>query len=404
MAVSCFTRTIKRELDVVDFSWATFRMGTCLLQARRSALSNIAAAFFSQENTFILSSLFLAIFIFANVIWLAEGKVNPDFRGDGSYSDGVWHGMWFTVVTFTTVGYGEKTPITNVGKVVVMMWMAVGLGFYCLFTGTLAAYLTNSGTQPAQYGWDSLRLNNQLKVACVEGSSTLAMARDKGINVRRLLKTNQAAYGLLESGEIDVMLTDWPIVLGDMRRGLISSTDFVCYEKSNDDSYGFAFPNNAVLRPNLIDAMTKLNAGLITWDKSKQKDDVYAKYFPGETSPNEDPVQIPPKWTVTTIIAFTVALCLVMGWSLVALKKHYAEYLEKERRKANGEPEEEEDETLIGGMAKAKDLNTLMAKVESIEARLVESQVIKPKPNGLDRWKKSSQLLKQIRRVDSPQS
>ena len=38
------------------------------------------------------------------------------------------------VVTFTTVGYGEKTPITNMGKVFVMTWMFVGLGFYCLFT------------------------------------------------------------------------------------------------------------------------------------------------------------------------------------------------------------------------------------------------------------------------------
>ena len=43
---------------------------------------------------------------------------------------GIRHGLWFITVTFTTVGYGEKTPITNMGKIVVMSWMFVGLGFY----------------------------------------------------------------------------------------------------------------------------------------------------------------------------------------------------------------------------------------------------------------------------------
>jgi hypothetical protein len=32
----------------------------------------------------------------ANLIWLAEKGDNPDFRGDGTYPDGIWHGLWFT--------------------------------------------------------------------------------------------------------------------------------------------------------------------------------------------------------------------------------------------------------------------------------------------------------------------
>ena len=36
----------------------------------------------------------------APVIRLAERKDNPDFTGDGTYADGIWHGMWFIIITF----------------------------------------------------------------------------------------------------------------------------------------------------------------------------------------------------------------------------------------------------------------------------------------------------------------
>ena len=97
-----------------------------------------------------------------------------------------------------------------------------------------------------------------------------------------------------------------------------------------------------------------------------------------------------PQWSTTTILACTLALALTTGWTLVYLKKKYREYQERERRKANGQPEEDEEDSLIGGMAKAKDLRSLTAKIDSLEARLVEAQVIKPKPKALERWKTKS--------------
>lgn len=394
-AVSCFTRTIVRELEKVDFSWGTFKAGLCLVQPRRSAGQNIIEAFLSHENISLFASLFLAIFTFANLILLAERGDNPDFRGDGSYSDGIWHGMWFIVVTFTTVGYGEKTPITNTGKVVVMTWMFVGLGFYCLFTGTLAAYLTNSAARPSQYDWNSARDNNNLRVGTVGGSSLVAMLEEKGINVRRFFDSEQASYPALMRGEIDIMVADWPIIYGDMRRGILSNVDFVCHEKTNDDTYGFAFPNNANMNQNLTWAMTKLNAGLIEWDQSPKKSLMFEKYFSGDPELSDELSSDgdSPRWTPTTIVAFTLALALVTGWTLVAAKRMYLQYVEDRRRKEAGEPDDGDDEQILGGIAKAKDLFNLMRNLESLEDRLVEAQVIKPKKRALDRWQT-------IRKVD----
>ena len=69
LAVSCFIRTIEREMNVVDFSWKTFTSGLCLLQPRKFTNSNVVSAFLSHENVSLFASLFLAIFLFSNLVW-----------------------------------------------------------------------------------------------------------------------------------------------------------------------------------------------------------------------------------------------------------------------------------------------------------------------------------------------
>jgi hypothetical protein len=51
--------------------------GQCMLQKRRTLSTNLGAAFFSHENVEILSSVFIALFVFSNLIWLSERTHNP---------------------------------------------------------------------------------------------------------------------------------------------------------------------------------------------------------------------------------------------------------------------------------------------------------------------------------------
>ena len=121
----------------------------------------------------------------------------------------------------TTVGYGETTPITNMGKTIVLIWLFIGLGFYCLFTGSLAAYLTNSAKVRKQYGWSDLVEGKfGLRVATVGGGSYVRQLEAKGITATHTdFADEQSMYGPLSRGEIDVVIADWPIIYGDMRRG-----------------------------------------------------------------------------------------------------------------------------------------------------------------------------------------
>jgi voltage-gated potassium channel len=51
--------------------------------------------------------------------------------------------MWWTIVTMSTVGYGDRFPVTAEGKFIATALMFVGIGLFGTYTGLLAAWLIN---------------------------------------------------------------------------------------------------------------------------------------------------------------------------------------------------------------------------------------------------------------------
>jgi ABC-type amino acid transport substrate-binding protein len=50
--------------------------------------------------------------------------------------------LWFAAVTMTTVGYGDKTPQTPLGRTLAFVWMFLGIVLVSAFTGSVASSIT----------------------------------------------------------------------------------------------------------------------------------------------------------------------------------------------------------------------------------------------------------------------
>jgi voltage-gated potassium channel Kch len=69
-------------------------------------------------------SLFTVIMISSTLMYFAEGE------NEGTLFTSIPQAMWWSVVTITTVGYGDMYPVTVGGRIVAAVTMFAGL---CLF-------------------------------------------------------------------------------------------------------------------------------------------------------------------------------------------------------------------------------------------------------------------------------
>lgn len=88
-----------------------------------------------RANSALMTLLLLGIFVlqFGSLSILAvEGKA------DGANITSASDALWYTVVTISTVGYGDQFPVTNAGRLIGTLVIVVGVGIFGTFTGYLA--------------------------------------------------------------------------------------------------------------------------------------------------------------------------------------------------------------------------------------------------------------------------
>jgi polar amino acid transport system substrate-binding protein len=195
--------------ETVDFSYAYFRTGLGIAVQRRppQPLVAIIHGLFAWRFLLGMASLVGLLFGIGTVIWLLERRRNPQhFRPKPV--QGIADGMWWAAVTMTTVGYGDKTPMTWAGRLMSLLWMFGSIFFITFFAAALAASFTVVRLQQSVNGPEDLPW---ARVAVVAGTRGEALLRDHGLQPRYYPFIIQACKALLR-GEIEAVMYNQAIL------------------------------------------------------------------------------------------------------------------------------------------------------------------------------------------------
>lgn len=104
------------------------------------AFDALLGAIRARRYELFISSLiaFLLLFISATGLYLVEADTQPEKFGS------IPRALWWSIATLTTVGYGDVTPVTVIGKVLAGFTALAGIGLIAMPTGILAAAFSDA--------------------------------------------------------------------------------------------------------------------------------------------------------------------------------------------------------------------------------------------------------------------
>lgn len=142
LSINPLTITSNR-MESIDFTAAFYASHSIVVKDYLSPLQRLLRFLRSIFSLSFLSGFLVLIFLvffFGLLVWHFERRENHEtFRNSWK---GVWDGIWWSVVTMTTVGYGDKAPTSRGGKIIALVWMLTGLLFVSGLTASIASSLT----------------------------------------------------------------------------------------------------------------------------------------------------------------------------------------------------------------------------------------------------------------------
>jgi voltage-gated potassium channel len=102
-------------------------------------------ALFTSRTRGGIASVFAITFL---VLTLASTGILFCERNPGSNIRTAEDAVWWSVTTITTVGYGDKFPVTTPGRMLAACLMFTGVGLFGTLSGVIASFFLGNGSSP----------------------------------------------------------------------------------------------------------------------------------------------------------------------------------------------------------------------------------------------------------------
>ena len=248
IGIGGISATSAREADV-DFTHATYNSGLDILVRTGAGGATMAVlqAMFSGTNLKVIIGFVLLIVITGHLIWLAE-------RGKDSFNDhyvkGVFEGMYWAVVTASTVGYGDKVPGKFTGRLLAALVIIVSLPIFGYFVAALSSAMTVETISASIQGPEDLPGK---RVAVIKGTTGDTWARENNL-IPQAYDSGEDACRALIRGNVDAVVYDLPYLRYYANRN--ADADVMVVGKTFcKQPIAFALPESSPLREQVDQAL-----------------------------------------------------------------------------------------------------------------------------------------------------
>ena len=154
----------------------------------------------NQYTAFITILLTVIVLTVASVMVLQFESKNPD----ANIQTG-WDSFWYSVVTITTVGYGDRFPITIGGRITAMFIMFMGVGIIGALASILSSILVGAPANNAEEAGPQTPAGELTPVGIAEAPATkqdVAALEKEIMSLRLMLEKMSGADGHKQPAEI----------------------------------------------------------------------------------------------------------------------------------------------------------------------------------------------------------
>lgn len=241
--VAALTVTSERE-KAFDFTHPVYTSGLGIAVASKEGNPWLAVLkrFLSPAFLKIITALFLLLLIVGMLIWLLERKKNPQQFG-GGLKEGAASGFWWSAVTMTTVGYGDKAPVTIGGRLLAIIWMFTAIIVISSFTAAITSSLTVTQLESPIKGPEDLP---KVRVGTILNTTSENYLKDNKISYRTY-KTPMEGLQSIGEGRLDALVYDAPILRYLINQNFKGTFEVLPNRLLRQD-YGIALPQGSPLR------------------------------------------------------------------------------------------------------------------------------------------------------------